>query len=124
MLGYLAGQDCAAPTQGAACTLSRDRIRIGILHVRLAPVAGQRKRGGAVRIQVLGTGNARNREFVANVQRALQELGLAAAVESVESIHQMVQLGVMSMPALAVDGEVKSAGRLLTSEEIKEVLSP
>jgi small redox-active disulfide protein 2 len=77
-----------------------------------------------VRIQVLGTGSSKNREFVANVESALQELGLAAAVEAVESIHQMVQLGVMSMPALAVDGEIKSTGRLLTTEEIKEVLRP
>ncbi len=87
-----------------------------------APAGGRIVGEGLVRIQVLGTGGSRNKELLANVRVALRELGLAAAVESVESIHRIVQLGVMSMPALAVDGQIESSGRILSAEEIKELL--
>ena len=53
---------------------------------------------------------------------ALKELGVEADVQKIEDINEIVKFGVMSTPALAVDGEVKIVGKVATPEEIKAVL--
>jgi small redox-active disulfide protein 2 len=76
-----------------------------------------------VRIQVLGTGCAKCKQLTANAERAVAELGLAASVEKVEDLREIMRLGVMTTPALAVDGKVRAAGRLLTTDEVKALLA-
>ena len=77
-----------------------------------------------MRIQVLGTGCAKCKTLTANAQRALQELGHAAVVEKVEDVREIMKFGVMSTPALVVDGVVKAAGKVLSPEAIKGLLTP
>jgi hypothetical protein len=43
-------------------------------------------------------------------------------VEKVSDIKDIMAFGVMMTPALAIDGEVKSTGKLLSVDEIKELL--
>lgn len=74
-------------------------------------------------IQVLGTGCKKCVSLKENVEAALNELGVEADVQKIEDINEIVQFGVMSTPALAVDGEVKIVGKVATPEEIKAVLS-
>ncbi len=74
-------------------------------------------------IQVLGTGCKKCVSLKENVEAALKELGVEADIQKIEDINQIVQFGVMSTPALAVDGEVKIVGKVATLEEIKAVLS-
>jgi small redox-active disulfide protein 2 len=57
-----------------------------------------------------------------NAEVAVKELGVEATVEKVEDINVIVGFGVMTTPALAIDGEVKSVGKLLSVEEIKGLL--
>ena len=52
----------------------------------------------------------------------MKELGVEADVQKIEDINEIVNFGVMSTPALAVDGEVKIVGKVATPEEIKAVL--
>jgi small redox-active disulfide protein 2 len=73
-------------------------------------------------IQILGTGCAKCKTLLANTQAAVQALGLSADVEKVEDIQQIIRFGVMTTPALVVDGTVKVAGRVPSAEEIKELL--
>ncbi|HOJ21689.1 MAG TPA: thioredoxin family protein [Armatimonadota bacterium] len=74
-------------------------------------------------IQILGTGCAKCRTLYANAQQAVAEAGLDAQVEKVEELSAILAFGVMITPALAVDGKVKSAGRVLSPDEIKRILS-
>lgn len=74
-------------------------------------------------IQVLGTGCKKCISLKENVEAALKDLGVEADVQKIEDINEIVQFGVMSTPALAVDGDVKIVGKVATPDEIKAVLS-
>ncbi len=75
-----------------------------------------------MKIQVLGPGCARCVTLHENVLKVVQELGLPCEVEKVTDMQQILATGVMSTPALVVDGQVKSAGRVLTPNQIKPLL--
>ncbi len=75
-----------------------------------------------MKIQVLGTGCTKCKQLTANAERAVVELGLAATVEKVEDLREIMAFGVMTTPALAVDGVVKAAGKVLSPEAVKELL--
>lgn len=75
-----------------------------------------------MRIQVLGTGCAKCKQLTANTEQALSELGIAGNVEKVEDIREIMKFGVMSTPALAVDGKVVSAGKVLAADAVKQLL--
>jgi len=77
-----------------------------------------------MRIQVLGTGCAKCKQLTANAEKAVAELGVEATVEKVEDLREMMRLGVMTTPALVVDGKVRSAGKVLGPEAVKELLRP
>ena len=73
-------------------------------------------------IQILGPGCAKCAKLKANSEEALAQLGRDATIEKIEDIMQITNFGVMMTPALVVDGEVKSSGKLLSVDEIKEML--
>ena len=75
-----------------------------------------------MRIQVLGTGCAKCKQLTASAEKAVAELGLGVAVEKVEDIREIMKFKVMSTPALVVDGQVKSTGKVLSVEEVKAFL--
>lgn len=75
------------------------------------------------RIQVLGTGCPKCKTLTANAEAAVKALGIEATVEKVEKIADIMKFNVMMTPALVVDGQVKSAGKVLSSEDIKKFLS-
>ena len=72
-------------------------------------------------IQILGTGCSKCKQLQANAEQAIGELGLEATIEKVQDINQIVEYGVMMTPALAIDGQVKFAGKVASVEEIKSV---
>jgi small redox-active disulfide protein 2 len=74
-------------------------------------------------IQVLGTGCRKCVALKENAEQALKNLGVNAAVEKIENINEIVKYGVMSTPALAVNGKVKFAGRVASTAEIIAALS-
>jgi small redox-active disulfide protein 2 len=76
----------------------------------------------AVKIQILGTGCPKCRTLAANAEAAVKALGIEATVEKVEKITEIMKFNVMMTPALVVDGQVKSAGKLLSAEDIKKML--
>ncbi len=75
-----------------------------------------------MRIQVLGTGCAKCKQLTANAEKAVAELGLAVAVEKVEDVREIVRFGVLATPALAIDGKVRSAGKVLAPADVKALL--
>jgi len=76
-----------------------------------------------MKIEILGTGCPKCKKLFENTQKALIELNLAADLTKVEDINKIMEAGVMITPAIAVDGEVKAAGKVLSVEEIKKMVS-
>jgi len=75
------------------------------------------------RIQVLGTGCPKCKLLTANAEAAVKALGIEATVEKVEKIVDIMKFAVMTTPALVVDGQVKSAGKALSADDIKKLLA-
>ncbi len=75
------------------------------------------------KIQILGTGCPKCKLLTANAEAAVKALGIEATIEKVERIQDILKFGVMTTPALVVDGVVKSAGKVLSAEDIKKLLA-
>ena len=75
-----------------------------------------------MKIQIFGPGCHRCKTLTANAETAVQELGIGATVEKVEDARELMRLRILATPALVVDGRVRSAGRVLAPEAIKELL--
>ena len=74
-------------------------------------------------IQILGTGCAKCKTLYANAEAAVKGLGIEATLTKVEELREIIKLGVMTTPALAVDGKVKVAGKVATVADIKKLLA-
>lgn len=75
-----------------------------------------------MKIQILGTGCPKCKQLTSNAEQAVKETGTDAVIEKVSDLQEIMQFGVMMTPALAIDGEVKSVGKLLTPAEITGLL--
>jgi len=75
------------------------------------------------KLQILGTGCPKCEKLAANAEAAARALGLPFELEKVKEIARITAFGVMLTPALAVDGEVKSSGKVLTVAQIKALLA-
>lgn len=75
-----------------------------------------------MKIQILGTGCPKCKMLFANVETAVKALGLDAQIEKVDKISEIMKFGVMGTPALVVDGQVKSVGKVLGAEELGRML--
>ncbi len=73
-------------------------------------------------IKILGTGCKKCKKLEENVKVAVEELGKDIKVEKVEDIQEIMNYGVMSTPALVIDEQVKSTGKLLKPKDIKKLL--
>ena len=73
-------------------------------------------------IKVLGPGCRRCEQLAASTKEAADQLGIDYALEKVTDIAKLADYGVMMTPALVVDGEVKSQGKVLSLDEIKAIL--
>ena len=74
------------------------------------------------KLQILGTGCPKCKAMAESVEAAAKELGIEYEMEKVTDINEIMKFGVMMTPALAVDGEVKVAGKVPSPEEIKKML--
>ena len=73
-----------------------------------------------MKIEILGTGCPKCKTLTEIVTEAVNELGVNAKVEKVTNIDDIMNYGVMTTPALAIDGEVKSQGNIPAKDEIKK----
>lgn len=74
------------------------------------------------KIQILGPGCPKCKKLAENAEAAIKDSGLDCEIEKITDITEIVKFGVMMTPALAVDGEVKIAGKVASPDEIKNVL--
>jgi len=75
------------------------------------------------KIQILGTGCPKCHKLAENTEAAAKALGMEYELVKVTNINEIMKFGVMITPALAVDGQVKVAGKVPSTEEIKKLLA-
>ena len=69
-------------------------------------------------VKVLGTGCAKCKKLFAEAEKAVTASGVEVSLTKVEKLDEIMKFGVMSTPALVVDGEVKCSGRIPQVPEI------
>jgi small redox-active disulfide protein 2 len=74
------------------------------------------------RVQVLGPGCPKCEKLLQNTQTAVSELGIDAVVEKVSDINAIIELGALMTPALAVDDQIRLAGKVASIDELKKLL--
>ena len=75
-----------------------------------------------MKIEVLGPGCAKCKTLYENVRKAVEETGTQAELTKVEDIPSIMKYGVMSTPALVIDGQVKFSGKVASVAEIAAIL--
>ena len=74
-------------------------------------------------LQILGTGCARCDALAEAVKKAAAELGIEHQLQKVTDLRQIMSFGVMTTPALVVDGSVRATGKVPSHAELKTLLS-
>ncbi|MFZ1831162.1 MAG: thioredoxin family protein [Candidatus Competibacteraceae bacterium] len=75
-----------------------------------------------MKLQILGSGCAKCKTLGQHTEAAAQALGLEYELEKVTDMNAIIDAGVMSTPALTVNGQVRSTGKVLSVDEIKMLL--
>ena len=75
------------------------------------------------KLQILGTGCPKCRKLAENAEAAAKDLSIEYEIEKVTDINKIMRFGVMMTPALVVDGDVKSVGKVPSVEDIKAILA-
>ena len=76
-----------------------------------------------MKIEILGTGCSKCKALEEATKQAVVKIGGFHEVKKVEDIVEIMNYGVMSTPALVIDGVVKSTGKLLNVEDIVEFIA-
>ena len=76
-----------------------------------------------MKIEILGVGCPKCKQLTANAEAAAKELGICVEIAKVTDITKIMEYGVMMTPALAVDGRVVSSGKVLSKDEVKDILA-
>ena len=75
------------------------------------------------KLQVLGTGCPKCKKLAEATEEAAKALGIEYEIEKVTEIADIMKFEVMMTPALAVDGKVKVAGKVPSTDEIKKMIA-
>jgi len=73
-----------------------------------------------MKIAVLGPGCAKCKQLYENTRKALEEAGVEAEITKVEDMQEISSYNVFMTPALVIDGTVKSTGKVVKPEQIKQ----
>ena len=76
-----------------------------------------------MKIEILGVGCPKCKQLTANVEAAVKESNIQTDIGKVTDIDKITEYGVMMTPALAVDGTIVSAGKVLSKDEIKKIIA-
>jgi len=75
-----------------------------------------------MKVQILGTGCPKCRLLEQHTREAVAELGINVEIEKVTDIDEIMAMGVMMTPALAIDGDIKSVGKVHTKDQMVKFL--
>ena len=83
----------------------------------------EKAKSEGARVKVLGSGCAKCNALEAATKAALEQLGMDTTIEHVTDFSKIAAYGVMTTPALVVDGKVVSYGKVLKTEEVVAILN-
>lgn len=86
----------------------------------MAKAERAKKEGAGVK--VLGSGCAKCNQLEAATKEALGQLGMDTTIDHVTDFSEIATYGVMTTPALVIDGKVVSYGKVLKVEEVVKIL--
>ncbi|MHC4553243.1 MAG: thioredoxin family protein [Planctomycetota bacterium] len=75
-----------------------------------------------MKIQILGTGCAKCDKLYKHTQQAIDGRGIDAELEKVTDLGQIMAFGVMTTPALVIDGQVKVTGKVPSADDIQKMI--
>lgn len=75
------------------------------------------------KIEILGTGCPKCKSLEASARQAVEHLGIEAEITKVDKMDEIMARGVMLTPALAIDGVVRSSGRVLSAADVEKLLA-
>lgn len=75
-----------------------------------------------MKIEILGTGCAKCKALEDVAKQAIGQIGGFHSVEKVDDLVKIMDYGVINTPGFVVDGVVKSTGKLLTVDEVLEII--
>lgn len=84
--------------------------------------AAKQSQPEGARVKILGSGCKKCNELEANTKAALDQLGMDATIDHVTDFGQIAAYGVMTTPALVVDGKVLAYGKVLKTDEVVTLL--
>ncbi len=76
-----------------------------------------------MKIEILGVGCHKCKQLAANAESAVKDLNVPAEIGKVADIDRITEYGVMMTPALVINGKVVSVGKVLSKEEIKNIIN-
>ena len=76
-----------------------------------------------MKIQILGSGCPKCKLLEQHAREAVEDLGINAQIIKVSEPDDILEMGVMMTPALAIDDVVKSVGKVLTKDQVKVFLT-
>jgi len=75
-----------------------------------------------IKIQVLGSGCHSCKKLFEITKQAVKELGLKTEVEYINDMQKIIEMGVMQVPVLAINGKPVMTGSLYDAEKIKKLI--
>lgn len=75
-----------------------------------------------IKIEILGSGCKKCNQLEDNARRAIVSLGIEAQIIHVTDQMEIVKRGVLSTPALAINGQVVSKGQVISPQQIQQLL--
>ncbi|MBN1462876.1 MAG: TM0996/MTH895 family glutaredoxin-like protein [Paludibacteraceae bacterium] len=74
-------------------------------------------------IKVLGTGCPKCKTLEQNIREAVEKLGINATIIKVDDIMEIMNFGIMTTPALVIDGKVALKGKVASVQELTSLLT-
>jgi small redox-active disulfide protein 2 len=71
-----------------------------------------------MKITILGTGCPKCKKLYAEAEKAIASSGVKAELKKIEKIEEILKYGIMAMPGLVINEEVKASGRVPQCNEI------
>lgn len=76
-----------------------------------------------MKIQILGTGCSKCQKLTENARAAIEQSGVECEIEKITDISEITRMGVMMPPALAINGQVKTSGRIPDVDTIRSLIN-
>ena len=75
-----------------------------------------------MKIEIYGSGCAKCKKTEEIVRQAVKELNIKAEISKIEDLQKIIDKGIMMIPAVAIDGEIKILGRVPSTQDVKKLL--